>query len=332
MRVAEEFAGEPRVIITEAYDSIPKLLEYYGESHADRYADLPFNFQLIYLNQANLAPRAIESLALAWIRPTRELGWPAEQGAMSPWICWVTGNHDNPRPANKVGAHNVPALKWLSYLLPGVPVNYYGDELPLHDSNFNAIPLRTVEEGEPTRLPFRAPMAWTREQPSAGFSTSADIWVPLNENWPTNNVESLLAVGGAPSAARNQLQLFLELEKLRRERLSLLVFGDLVFYRNQPYEADIVFAMARTHSKFGNLLLLVNFDQQQLATVRLGAAQSELSRKLRHPPGSGRIRLVNYVLAVSNQTNGDRPALREGDQVELDGLVLGPSQAMLVEF
>lgn len=326
-QVAEEaeFAGQQKVIITEAYeDDLNKLVEYYGRSPVDKFADLPFNFELLKINQANLDAEHVERLAMNWLVPTRNLRWPDEHGAMAPWIIWVTGNHDTKRAWNRVGAHNLHLLRWLSYFLPGVPVNYYGDELPIHDANFNDIPRKTIDEGEPTRLPFRAPMAWTPDEPAAGFSTSADIWMPLNPEYKTNNVQSLL---NNASDHFNHLQLFLQLQQLRRDYLATFVFGDAVFFQNHPEENKMVLALGRCHDKFDNLLLLANLDHDNELVVRLRAGFSAVRRKPRAAPTRGHILMVNFEdMARAPQVK------RFAVLSKLEGLVLAPSQAVVIKY
>lgn len=330
-QVAEEaeFSAGPgadrRIIITEAYADIPALIEYYGSSPRHKLADLPFNFELFKLRQDNLEADHIERVLMNWIAPTRALAWPDEQGAMSPWIIWVTGNHDNPRLTNRVGRHNVAFIRWLTYLVPGSPVNYYGDELPLHDANFNSISQKTIDEGEPSRLPERAPMAWRPVEPSAGFSSSADTWMPLNADWRQRNVESLLSPGSEP---KNELKQFLKLQQLRAEHLNTLVFGDLVFFRNQAAGAagSMVFGMARTHAHFGSLLLLANLDPQNELVLRLTGSESVLGRARLRPPAKAKVLMTSYTDSAL------APEVRDGAEVALEGLVLARSQAVILRY
>lgn len=334
-RVAQEaeFAGQQKVIITEAYDRVAKLVEYYGSSWENRYADLPFNFELFKLNSDNLGDaRYLREVLLNWIGPTRALAWPDEHGAMSPWIIWVTGNHDNKRLANRVGRENVALFKWLAYVAPGVPVNYYGDELPLHDANFNSIPQRTIDEGEPTRLPFRAPMAWSDERPSGGFSASADIWMPLNADYQLNNVQRLMS---DQSEAKNQLKLFVKLQQFRKHKLNTFTFGDLVFFNNGPQSASgarqEILALARTHDKFPNVMLLANLNKERPLVVRLRSSARPTELFGRHeggvePPKKALVELANYVDTEL------APGVADGGVVELEGLVLGPSQCLLLTY
>lgn len=316
-----EFGGNP-VIITEAYDSIQKIIEYYGPSHDKRYADMPFNFELFRITEKTLSPSYFEKNIVNWLNATQDLGWPNEKGAVSPWTCWVTGNHDNKRIVNRVGANVADTYKWITSLLPGVPVSYYGDEIGMFDSNFNSIPQRTVKEGEPTRLIFRAPMAWTADEPSAGFSTNADPWMPLNPNYKYNNVERLINEKG-----KNHLKNFMQIQKIRTDYLKTLVFGDLVFYQNHPIESSMIFAMARTHPTFGNLLLLSNFDSLQSETVRLlpSSRSTDQVQKPAQPPKAGKIIAINYLDNINAR-------LSEGRDVELYGMVLAPHQTVLIKY
>lgn len=311
--------GTDKLVIVEAYDPIPNLIHYYGPSHMDRYSHMPFDFELFKINEETIAPHFIETTITDWLNATAALGFPDEQGAISPWSCWVTGNHDNKRIVNRVGDTQADALKYIAYLVPGVPVAYYGDEIGMHDANFNMIPRRTVEEGEPTRLIFRAPMAWSAQEPSAGFSNNSDTWMPLNTHYKLNNVEGMLKGEG-----KNHLKNFIQLQNVRKQYLETLSFGELTFFRNHPLESSQIFAMARTHPRFGNLLLLVNLDNYSDERVRL-VQKPELSGPTDpKPPKSAKVVMMNKV----TEFNG----LFEGAKVELDGLVLAKSQAVLFVY
>lgn len=313
-----EFGGN-RVIITESYDTIEKTIMYYGPEPSLRYADMPFDFELFKLKETNMEPRHITMVLKYWIDGVRGMNWPDENGAPSPWSCWVNGNHDNKRLLNRIGKHNIDAFRLISYLAPGSPVNYYGDEIGIHDSSYSSIPKRTLNEGEPTRLPFRAPMAWTPNEPSAGFSSSSDLWMPLNSNYQHNNVQTLLK-----SHEPNTLTSFLRLQNIRQDHLDLFIFGDLVFYQNKPSETSLVFAMARLHDKFGNLLMLANFDRYEAERVDLEGNMTEIRHVFSEPPKRGKIIMLN---TIAHHTK-----LSEGIEIDLSGLVLAPSQTVLIKF
>lgn len=313
-----EFGGN-RVIITEAYESVPKLIEYYGTSPENRFADMPFNFQLFFLTEANLNPGFVEKTVLSWLNATEALQWPRENGAISPWTCWVTGNHDNDRVRNRVGAHNADLYKLVAHLAPGVPVSYFGDEIGMQNADFNAIPKRTLEEGEPTRLIYRAPMAWSAAQPSGGFSSNADTWMPMNPDYKWNNVETLAAVGGS---AKNHLKNFKQMLAIRRQYMETLVYGELEFFRNGP--SSMVFAMARTLRGAKSLLLLANLDAYRTEQVTKLSAPQIRPNDMQAAPERGKILMLNYVAADG--------LLAEGQTVELSDLKLAPSQAVVLEY
>lgn len=316
-----EFGGD-RVIITEAYDSIQKIIEYYGPSHTKRYANMPFNFELFRINERTISPGFFEQNIVNWLNATQDLGWPRENGAVSPWTCWVTGNHDNKRIVNRVGSNVADTYKWIVSLLPGVPVSYYGDEIGMYDANFNSIPPRTIKEGEPTRLVYRAPMAWNANEPAGDFSTNGDTWMPMNPNYKYNNVDGLMKEQG-----KNHLKNFMHIQEIRKQYMSTLVFGDLLFYQNHPAESSMIFAMARTHPKFGNLLLLSNFDGYQSETIHLlpSARSLDQTDKPSAVPKSGKVIAINYLTSLNEK-------LTDGVDVDLSKLVLAPHQTVLIKY
>lgn len=321
-----EFGGN-RVIITEAYDNIPKIIEYYGTSPTNRFADMPFNFELFKLTEKTFNPDFIQQTVFDWLNATALLGWPHEHGAVSPWTCWVTGNHDNKRIHNRLGYRNLDLFKWISHLIPGVPVNYYGDEIGMEDAEFDAIPKRTVEEGEPTRLVFRAPMAWNSDGPTGGFSSNPDTWMPMNENFRAKNVETMMRAEG-----KNHLKNFIQLLQVRQKYLETLVFGELLFYRNQPGVGSNMLAMARTHPRFKSLLLLANLDANRSEQVTRLTTKSAAGEQVPNAalPKRGKIIMLNYIAAAA--IDGSQQQLAEGQTVELIGLRLAPSQAVLLEL
>lgn len=316
-----EFEGQDKIVIIEAYDPIPQLIEDYGPNPREKYADMPFNFELMFLKQHDMEnPQKLEQTISRWVEATRAMNWPDEKGAPAPWTCWVTGNHDNTRPINRVGEQNFELYKWLAHMAPGVPVNYYGDEIGLHDSAMEDIPRRTIEEGEPSRLPERAPMAWTPELPSGGFSSTDDVWVALNRDWKQNNVQTLL------SQEKNFLKNFIALQKLRKEHMATFLFGDLTFFQSADAQSSVL-AMARQNPQFGSIMMLANTNPTQSAEVHLVPSERSLIRhEPSEPPASVQVLLLNKL-----STSESNPVM-EGAQVQLDGLVLEPSQAMLVLY
>lgn len=313
----KEFGGD-KVIIIEAYDAVDVLIADYGPTPSERYCDMPFNFDLLTIKNNTLQPDHMRKLLSTWLEATVRLGWPKERGgARSPWSCYVTGNHDNTRIVNRLGKSALDWYRWIAYMAPGVPVNYYGDEIGLHDSDFSKIPPSTLAEGEPTRLVFRAPMAWTDEQPSGGFSSSANTWMPMNEDYRQNNVRTLLAAQG-----KNTLKNFMQLQQLRQERIRTFVFGDLVMF---PSNSPSIFSMARTHHGFGSLLMVVNLDKDTRANASLLVAPKSIldGETDVRPPKSGEVVMTNFETL-------DRPL--ESKQVQLDDLELEPMQAVMISY
>ena len=210
-----------RVLIGEIYLPLPELVRYYlgvdtqlggieGSSPEIPHllgANLPFNFHLI---QTEWNARAIANI----IRTYESLLPPAA------WPNYVLGNHDQPRLATRVGSGQARAAAMLLLTLRGTPTLYYGDELGMQDVPIAPDQVQDpAEKNEPGkgrgRDPERSPMLWLNVA-NAGFTAPhATPWLPLQQDWPTENV-------AAPSARpRSILQLYRRLLELRRQHPAL---------------------------------------------------------------------------------------------------------------
>lgn len=332
----DEYEGD-RLIVNEAYASIEDLLYSYGSTPKNRFTDLNFGFTMLGIESKNIGPEMINDKTLQWFNATRELNWPNERGTMNPWLIWVMANHDNPRRIGIVGEENFDVYQWIGFMMPGSPVVYYGDEIGTHDVHPDDIPESTKAEGETRRLPFRALMAWTAEQPSAGFSNRSDNWMALARDYRTHNVQSQLESANTHTHLKN----FLAIQNLRTAHLETLIFGDLFVYRNALENPDdendrtkrsLVYAMARVHEKFGSLLFVVNFNNVTCEKLNLITTDADKPKL----PERARVLLLNY------DRNGEQNALcgttspgselAQGDEVSLNLLPLGPSQAAILKY
>ena len=202
MRRTLDGYGE-RVLITEAYLPIDRLMAYYGEGLAG--AHLPFNFHLI---DTTWQARTIADLVAGY------------EAALPPgaWPNWVLGNHDKPRLATRIGDKPARLAALLLLTLRGTPTLYYGDEIGMHDV---PIPPERVqdpwEKNVPglgvARDPARTPMQWTAG-PNAGFTTG-DPWLPIASDTAACNVAGAL---GDPGSL---LRLYRALIGLRRAEPAL---------------------------------------------------------------------------------------------------------------
>jgi alpha-glucosidase len=170
--------GDEKVIIGEIYNSVEKLMPYYGEG--GRGCHFPYNFQLIRL------PWRACTIAEAIGRYESLL--PA--GA---WPNWVLGNHDRHRVATRVGPAQARVAAMLLLTLRGTPTMYYGDEIGMQDV---LIPPDAVQDPWEKNLPGlglgrdpeRTPLPWD-PSPGAGFTTGKP-WLPIGEDSAGKNVAS----------------------------------------------------------------------------------------------------------------------------------------------
>src|SRR5262249_19163587 len=108
---------------------------------------------------------------------------------------YVLSSHDAPRHRTRFGdtelgdrRARLAALMLLT--LRGTPFLYYGEEIGMHDV---LIPTERICDPVGKRFPGlgrdpeRTPMQWTVER-NAGFSSSADPWLPIAEDFATVNV------------------------------------------------------------------------------------------------------------------------------------------------
>jgi alpha-glucosidase len=130
-----------------------------------------------FLLNASAAPPALFAEALrSWQRAP---GWPS----------WSLGNHDVERFPTRLATsgdqRQVHALLAVLFCLRGTIFLYQGEELGLPQAHVPFEKLRdpfamAAYTGGSGRDGARTPMPWTIEGVSAGFSASAETWLPID--------------------------------------------------------------------------------------------------------------------------------------------------------
>ncbi|MBV9108069.1 MAG: DUF3459 domain-containing protein [Gemmatimonadetes bacterium] len=176
-RVIDGYPGD-RVLIGEIYNSLERLVTYYGQEGAG--CHFPYNFQLL---QLPWNARAIEDAVRRYEALLPPGAWPN----------WVLGNHDRPRVASRVGAAQARVAAMLLLTLRGTPTIYYGDEIGMAD-----VPIPPDRVQDPFeknvpgmglgRDPERTPMQWSGA-PHGGF-TAGTPWLPIAPDYREVNVET----------------------------------------------------------------------------------------------------------------------------------------------
>jgi alpha-glucosidase len=230
-KVFDDFSE--RVMIGEIYLPIARLVRYYGENGDE--AHLPFNFQLV---------------TKPWHARTIDSAIERYEGALplGAWPNWVLGNHDRPRIATRAGVAQAPVAAMLLLTLRGTPTMYQGDELGMENVHVSADKLVDppgIDIGpEESRDPERTPMQWDGT-PNAGFTTAPEPWLPVAENYASQNVEA------ERKDADSILSLYKSLIELRRAEPALAVGsytcfpadGDLLVYCRQHEQSRILVAL-----------------------------------------------------------------------------------------
>ena len=105
----------------------------------------------------------------------------------------MLSNHDRPRHVTRygggdLGTRRARAAALLQLALPGAAYLYNGDELGMPDVD---LPDEALQDPiwersghtERGRDACRIPVPWSGSEPSYGFSSRADTWLPMPEGW-----------------------------------------------------------------------------------------------------------------------------------------------------
>jgi alpha-glucosidase len=214
--LALRFLGDLRALL-DGYDAKMTVGEIVDEEPLVRqqeYTEPPNRLHTAYsffLLSATKAPPALFAEALnAW---NDAAGWPA----------WSLGNHDIERFATRLGggdpAH-VRILMAVLVCLRGTIFLYQGEELGLPQAHVPFDRLRdpfaiAAYTGGSGRDGARTPIPWTAANASAGFSTSPDTWLPVDD------AQRPLAVDRQESDPGSMLNFTRKLIALRRGSAAL---------------------------------------------------------------------------------------------------------------
>ncbi len=170
-----------RAMVGEVYLFDPKrVATYYGNGNNE--LPLAFNFSFLWTHWDAAAFRAkvdeIEGLLPPDAQPT-----------------YVLSSHDAPRSRTRFddapwGDRRARTALLMLLTLRGTPFLYYGEEIGMHDVY---IPSERICDPVGIRLPGlgrdpeRTPMQWS-DAAGAGFTTAAQTWLPLADDYVANNV------------------------------------------------------------------------------------------------------------------------------------------------
>jgi alpha-glucosidase len=161
-----------RMMVGEVFDET--LLERQQEYTAPGRLHTAYSFFLLHAPAAT--PALFASALAAWADAP---GWPS----------WSLGNHDVERFATRLARsgdrRQADVLLAVLMCLRGTIFLYQGEELGLPQADVTFEKLRdpfaiAAYAGGSGRDGARTPMPWTPEGPSAGFSASAETWLPVD--------------------------------------------------------------------------------------------------------------------------------------------------------
>jgi len=281
--------NKTRIMMTEGYTSIEKVVEFFGNSTANG-AQIPFNFQLISNLRKSSTAKDFAYWANYWLENK-----PAGRRSN-----WVLGNHNNNRLGSRLGENKIDLYNIALQTLPDIAVTYYGEEIGMVDQwiPFN----KTVDPAglnagedhytEYSRDPARTPMQWTNGK-NAGFSNGNNTWLPVADNYKTLNVRA------QQRAQKSHLKLFKKLTKYRKRKI--LAEGDL----DMKLINDNLLVYKRKVDKAGYVIVALNFATEE-QELKLSNAFNNVNGKLQ-------------VVASSKQVTTRDSAWIDADDYKLPG-------------
>ncbi|XP_069700379.1 maltase A1-like [Periplaneta americana] len=198
--------GKTEMFMLEVYGNTEQVMGYYGTPEAPG-AHFPFNFR--FITDLNNGSSAYDFSSVIYDYLSHMVDGRTPN--------WVLGNHDQHRVASRYGPELVDGMNFLGQLLPGIGVTYDGEEIGMENTyitwdqcrdpqGINAGPEHYLER---TRDLERTPFQWD-DTTSAGFSTNASTWLPVNPNYKELNLAA------EKSAEKSHYKVYKQLIELRK--------------------------------------------------------------------------------------------------------------------
>ncbi|CAH0387137.1 unnamed protein product [Bemisia tabaci] len=288
--------GETKVMITEAYTSLDKTMEYYkfGDKPG---AHMPFNFLFITSLDGRSPAKEYQRIIESWMSGMPEGQWPN----------WVIGNHDNHRLASRYGTDLVDGLNMIGLLLPGTGNTYYGDEIGMEDTNVRfdeGVDPQACEFGKEkyrlvTRDPERTPFQWDTTL-NSGFSASLKTWLPVNSNFWRLNLKAQVQ-----SEGNSHYKVYKRLIDVRKT--DTMLYGALETHVLSKW----VFSFARRQNGSDTYVVVVNLGSET-APVDLSAFMNDIPDTL-----------TVHTSSINSQH-------QPGDKVAINEFMMRPKSSLLL--
>ncbi|XP_063991642.1 alpha-glucosidase-like isoform X2 [Diachasmimorpha longicaudata] len=176
-----------KLVMAEAWDLDKNVIS--KNDGAELLGTIPLNFRLFDDVEEAGNAAGIKAIVEGWLKKL-PVNWTTN---------WVLSAEKYRRIANLVGQKKLPGYLALSMLLPGQACMLFGDEIGMIDSK--------APSSDNLR---RTPMQWSKTT-SAGFSTNSTTYVPVNDNYDYQNVETQL---DDPKSTLNVYKSLVSLKKI----------------------------------------------------------------------------------------------------------------------
>lgn len=182
------------------------------------------------------------------------------------WSIWNLGNED----ASRFGTNtkNWYLRQMIGMLLKGTSIVYYGNELAMENSEADNNHDQ-YRKNEDKRDKYRAPMMWTDDDNTGGFTDGDESWMKVDKR-----SLPILCVACQKAKKTSFLKFFTSLAKLRQE--PSFQWGDLIF---EPSDNNKLLVFIRQAIGFQGYMVVINLDETYRATVDLTNHKENLPDK-----------------------------------------------------
>ncbi|CAF1091752.1 unnamed protein product [Adineta steineri] len=304
-------------LATEAYaQDIKKVMEHFALNREELGSDVSINFLITYY----LDKEDDEKHGLALDKQLSE--WHSNLPDHA-WSNWCLGSHDSRRIASRLPQKElIDGFYMLLLLQSGTALVYYGDEIGMFDRPFKLehreefLDITAFNYGdkhaeEKTRDCQRTPMQWTDQLPYAGFTSgTSKPYLPLSDAWHEVNVEQ------QEKASRSHLKLFQQLVKLRQQ--SPFYGGN----QKKVISTKELYAFIRWLDT-DIYLIVINMNK-----IGQNPVTTDFMKLLKYKDKE----LLGEIIARSCNVLDDSPNGKEGNEINLNKLILQSSEAVVIKL
>ncbi|UJR14046.1 hypothetical protein I4U23_001043 [Adineta vaga] len=291
-------------------------MNYYAANREERGSDVSINFLITYYLDKNDEEKhglELDKQLTNWQSHLPEHAWSN----------WCLGSHDSRRITSRLSSQElIDGFYMLLLLQSGTALIYYGDEIGMFDRSFTlahpeeVLDITAFNFGDKlmeqrTRDCQRTPMQWTSQSSHGGFTSgTVKPYLPLSDTWSELNVEE------QQRAERSHLKLFQQLVKLRQQPP---FYGG---YQKKVIATKELYAFIRWLNS-DIYLIVINQNKKGCDSIT-----TDFIPLLKYKDKN----LFGEVIARSINVSDDSPIGKEGNQVNINQLILQSNESVVLKL